>query len=222
MKYYWRVLAYNIGGASPFSGIDSFMTIVAAPLRPHLLTPFQSAHVTRRVTLTWNSSMTATNYSVEVSSDNMFRTTVIDTTVTDTSVQLSIVLQPSTDYFWRVSASNPGGASGYSAVGSFTTGTGVDAIDAPNGIPKVFALYQNYPNPFNPTTTIQYDVPKESHVTITVYDVTGREVATLVNQNQAAGSYSVVFNGSRFASGMYFFRMVAGNYVKTQKMMMVK
>ncbi len=222
MKYYWRVLAYNIGGASPFSGIDSFMTIVAAPLRPHLLTPFQSAHVTRRVTLTWNSSMTATNYSVEVSSDNMFRTTVIDTTVADTSVQLSIVLQPSTDYFWRVSASNPGGTSGYSAVGSFTTGTGVDAIDAPNGIPKVFALYQNYPNPFNPTTTIQYDVPKESHVTITVYDVTGREVATLVNQNQSAGSYSVVFNGSRFASGMYFFRMVAGNYVKTQKMMMVK
>ncbi len=221
-KYYWRVLAYNIGGASSFSGIDSFTTIVASPLRPHLLTPFQAAHVTRRVTLTWNASMTATNYTVEVSSDNTFRNNVVDTTVADTAVQLSIILQPSTDYFWRVSASNPGGTSGYSAVGSFTTGTGVDAIDAPNGIPKVFALRQNYPNPFNPTTTIQYDVPKESHVTITVYDVTGREVATLVNQNQSAGSYSVVFNGARFASGMYFFRMVAGNYVKTQKMMMVK
>jgi alpha-tubulin suppressor-like RCC1 family protein len=221
-KYYWRVLAFNMGGASEFSAIDSFATAIAAPLRPHLLSPFQSAHVTRRVTLTWNASLTATGYSVQVSSDNVFRTTVVDTTVTDTSVQLSVILQPSTDYFWRVAAANAGGISGYSAEGSFTTGTGIDAIDAPNDIPKEFALYQNYPNPFNPATTIQYDVPKESHVTITVYDVTGREVATLVNDNQAAGNYSVVFNGSRFASGMYFFRMVAGNYVKTDKMMMVK
>ncbi len=221
-KYYWKVLAYNQGGASAFSAIDSFATIISAPSRPHLLSPFQSAHVTRRVTLTWNASFTATDYSVQVSSDNAFRTTVVDTTVADTSVQLSIILQPSTGYFWRVASSNPGGMSGYSAVGSFTTGTGILAIEAPNGIPKTFALYQNYPNPFNPTTTIQYDVPKSSHVSIKVYDVTGREVATLVDERQAAGNYSAVFNGSRFASGMYFLRMVAGNYVRTVKMMMVK
>lgn len=221
-KYYWRVLAYNIGGASGFSATDSFTTITAVPPRPHLVAPFQSSHVTRKVALVWNISESATEYHVQLSTDDQFRTTVFDTTLADTSLQLPIILTASTEYYWRVSASNAGGGSAYSVEGNFTTGTGIDAINAPNGVPKEFALYQNYPNPFNPTTMIEYDVPRESQVTIKIYDVTGREVATLVNEREAAGRYSVEFNGSRLASGVYLFRMIAGPYVKVRKMMMVK
>ncbi len=96
--------------------------------------------------------------------------------------------------------------------------TGVKEIN----VVKVFKLYNNYPNPFNPSTIIQYDVPKTSNVLIRVYDVLGREVATLVNGRQIAGSYRFDLNMSKYASGVYFLRMDAGSYVKTQKMMLLK
>jgi hypothetical protein len=76
-------------------------------------------------------------------------------------------------------------------------------------IPHSFSLRQNYPNPFNPTTTITYDVPKASEVTIAVYDVLGRKVATLVNETKSAGEYTISFDGSKLASGVYFYRMAA-------------
>lgn len=98
--------------------------------------------------------------------------------------------------------------------------TGVDK--AGNEIPKEFRLSQNYPNPFNPTTVISYDLPKRSHVLIAVYDVLGREVKTLVNENQQAGSYHVTLDASDLPSGMYFYRIVAGNFIKTRKLVLVK
>jgi Secretion system C-terminal sorting domain len=100
------------------------------------------------------------------------------------------------------------------------TVTGVKNAGA--GIPKVYALYQNYPNPFNPSTVIEYDLPKVSNVTVRVYDVLGREVATLVNGKQSAGSYKLTFNMDRYASGVYFVRLNAGSYTHTQKMMLLK
>ncbi len=90
------------------------------------------------------------------------------------------------------------------------------------GVPKTFALEQNYPNPFNPTTTIGYDLPSASRVSLKVYDVLGREVATLVNARQAAGSYNAAFNAANFASGIYFYRLEAGSFVQTKKMLLVK
>ncbi|MCL4538756.1 MAG: T9SS type A sorting domain-containing protein [Bacteroidetes bacterium] len=229
-KYYWRVRALNIGGTTPFSAADSFTTVTAAPPRPHLLSPFQQASVPRKSTFEWDSSASAISYDLQVSADNEFITIVVDTTVADTCIRLTTILEPGAQYYWRVNATNVGGTSAYSAVGGFTTGTGIDAINEASGIPKEFKLFQNYPNPFNPATVIQYDVPKTSEVTIVVYDVTGREVATLVDAKQAAGRYTVQFNGSKFATGMYFFRLVAspiepmtaGAYVKTLKMMMIK
>ena len=80
-------------------------------------------------------------------------------------------------------------------------------------LPTSYALGQNYPNPFNPTTTIQYDIPasgSQKLVTLKVYDVIGREVATLVNETKVAGSYQVTFNASRIASGVYFYKLTAG------------
>ncbi len=94
------------------------------------------------------------------------------------------------------------------------------------GVPTKFELSQNYPNPFNPTTKINYDLPFDSKVAITLFDMTGREVANIVNTVQTAGSYTVNFNASTLSSGVYFYQISATggtqNFVKTMKMMLVK
>ena len=85
-----------------------------------------------------------------------------------------------------------------------------------------FALEQNYPNPFNPSTVITFDLPERSHVRLTVYDVTGRVVAELFNGERGAGHYSQVWNAGNVASGMYFFRLEAGQFHATRRMMLVR
>ncbi|MEX0720984.1 MAG: T9SS type A sorting domain-containing protein [Balneolaceae bacterium] len=90
------------------------------------------------------------------------------------------------------------------------------------GIPNDFALRQNYPNPFNPTTNIQYDVPEQSHVTLKVYDITGREVAELVNKNHSAGVYTQSWDASSLASGMYIYRITAGDFTAVRKLTLIK
>jgi hypothetical protein len=88
--------------------------------------------------------------------------------------------------------------------------------------PKTFLLEQNYPNPFNPSTTIRYQLPVASEVKLEVYDVLGKKVATLVNERQSAGSYQFVWNASGLSSGTYFYRLQAGGFVETKKMILVK
>ncbi|MFN3562436.1 MAG: T9SS type A sorting domain-containing protein, partial [Chloroherpetonaceae bacterium] len=91
-----------------------------------------------------------------------------------------------------------------------------------NPTPKQFSLAQNYPNPFNPITMIRYELPERADVTLKVYDVLGREVATLVNAAQGQGSYQVPFNAANLASGIYFYRLKAGSFMQTKKMLLVK
>ena len=85
-----------------------------------------------------------------------------------------------------------------------------------------FRLSQNYPNPFNPSTVISYQLPVNGEVTLKVYDILGREVITLVNEEKPAGSYEVEFKGSKYASGVYFYQLKTGNYVNTKKMILIK
>ena len=94
-------------------------------------------------------------------------------------------------------------------------------------IPKEFALYQNYPNPFNPATEIKFDVPKESHVKIVIYDITGKVVKTLVDEVVKPGAYRILWDGTddsgnKVTSGIYFYRMIAGSYVSVKKMVLIK
>ena len=91
-----------------------------------------------------------------------------------------------------------------------------------NNLPKSFELRQNYPNPFNPTTVIRYDLPENAEVSLDVYSVSGQRVATLVNQTQQAGSYTVPFDAGRLASGVYIYQLKAGNFLSTQKMVLMK
>ena len=89
-------------------------------------------------------------------------------------------------------------------------------------LPEKYILYQNYPNPFNPTTTINYSVSKTSFVTIKIFDSLGREVTTLVNQEKTAGNYQISFDASKYATGVYYYRMQAGDFVETKKLVHLK
>jgi len=89
-------------------------------------------------------------------------------------------------------------------------------------IPKDFTLSQNYPNPFNPITKISFSIPSETDVTISIYDIRGRHIKTLVNEEKKAGYYDVNFNASDIASGIYFYKLKAGNFVLTKKMVIIK
>ncbi len=95
-------------------------------------------------------------------------------------------------------------------------------VEVDAGLPRTFELGQNYPNPFNPTTAISYQLPVASEVSLKVYDLLGREVATLVNQRQEAGRYQALFNAASLSSGVYFYRLQAGAFLETKKMMLVK
>jgi hypothetical protein len=85
-----------------------------------------------------------------------------------------------------------------------------------------FQLSQNYPNPFNPNTIIKYSIAKESFVTIKVYDILGKEIATLVDERKLRGNYSMVFNSNNLSSGIYYYRLISGTYSETKKMIVLK
>ena len=85
-----------------------------------------------------------------------------------------------------------------------------------------FQLFQNFPNPFNPSTTINYSVPKQSNVTIVIYDVLGRKISALVNEEKSIGNYTVEFNASFLSSGIYFYQMKVNDFVDTKKMILLR
>jgi hypothetical protein len=261
----------------------------------------------------WETDPNAVCYTLQVATDYDFQNPVICVKgIVDTEYQLQEgILQPNTDYYWRVVANNQYGYA-FSHVWSFTTagstiqditqlmgrvdylvsinllntqqgtmlnnrlqtaitqlsnnhrlqairqmvefnirvwiliysnllseGDGQPLIDYSfmiinfiwNGnapVPIVskpdnaFSLKQNYPNPFNPSTTIEYTVPVNTHVTLKIYDILGKEVATLVDREQISGSYIVIWNASNLSSGVYFYKLIAGNIVQTKRMLLSK
>jgi hypothetical protein len=89
-------------------------------------------------------------------------------------------------------------------------------------MPKAFALSQNYPNPFNPSTKIEFSLPNASSVDLKVFNVLGQEVATLAHGLFTAGSHAVTFDASRLSTGVYLYKLTAGSFVSTKKMLLVK
>ena len=95
-------------------------------------------------------------------------------------------------------------------------------VEVNYNVPKKFELSQNYPNPFNPSTVINFQVPAAGKVTLKVFNILGKEVATLLNKEMNAGSHSVKFNASNLTSGLYFYTLTSGNYTSTKKMVLIK
>ena len=98
----------------------------------------------------------------------------------------------------------------------------ITGVESSREVPAEFVLKQNYPNPFNPTTVVTYQLPAVSNVKLIVYDLLGRPVATLVNERQAAGRHSVKFDAGGLPSGVYFYRLQAGSFVSTKKMILLQ
>lgn len=97
-----------------------------------------------------------------------------------------------------------------------------EEVEVDFGILKEFSLNQNYPNPFNPETKISYHLPTEGRVSLKIFDVLGKEVADLVNEEKSSGAYKVNFDGSKFASGIYYYQLKTGNFIDTKKMILMK
>ncbi len=135
------------------------------------------------------------------------------------------------DYYVMVSIEDSTASGGVVLEGFLATGEIVNyqitldpvSVEQINSaIPQDFALEQNYPNPFNPTTTIKYSIPEVSYVELIVFDILGKEVATLVNEEKPAGNYSVDLYATKFASGIYFYKLQAGTFFQTKKMILIK
>jgi len=115
------------------------------------------------------------------------------------------------------------GTPGNTAVAPEFTGTTVALSGVGgDGLPDAFALSQNYPNPFNPATNVAFDLPVAAHVELVVFNVLGQKVATLIDGDMEAGSHVVEFDGSVVSSGVYFYRLTAGDFSETKKMMLLK
>lgn len=98
----------------------------------------------------------------------------------------------------------------------------ITSVVSGSSLPGTFALYQNYPNPFNPSTRISYSISKPCHVSIIIYDILGRDVCTLVNEEKPTGNYLIDYDGSGMTSGIYFYQMKVADFIETKKMILLK
>jgi len=179
----------------------------------------------------WQEVGNATVYHLQVDSDSQFASVVIDdSTLTSTSYTPQSPLAYSTRYYWRVRAGVPGGTSTsktstfglWSEVWSFIVAVGTATDEDRAGIPTSYTLHGNYPNPFNPTTTIQIDLPETAHVTLAVYDILGHVVLRLESGRVPAGRHRYVVDASRLPSGVYLYRLDAGTFTQSRRMMLLK
>ncbi|MFC2094313.1 T9SS type A sorting domain-containing protein [Bacteroidota bacterium] len=224
--YTYRVRAYSVwGGWSAFTNQVEVLTII-----PVELTSFEGSDIDGNVQLIWSTATETNNLGFNIErcqTSNVKRdkswndigfvqghgttTEPQSYSFTDESILSGI-------YQYRLKQVDYDGSYEYSNV-----------IEVEVGIPTEFSLEQNYPNPFNPTTKIRFSIPVvETHLdaspqtTLTVYDVLGNEVATLVNEEKEAGIYEVEFSATGITSGIYFYRFTAGEYKATKKMIILK
>lgn len=221
VEYYWRVKANNGGNISEYSVPKSFYSSIKAPI---LLSPAMNEDsVSVTPTLEWMPVNGATKYKVLVSISPQFysRYIVVDVDTITTTSFVTHALQETKSHYWKVFSLTDEYDGPSSAFGRFVTGS-LTAIEATNNLPSSFNLAQNYPNPFNPTSIIEFAIPELSHVTLKIFDIKGEQVGELINQELNAGKYKYEFNATELSSGLYFYKIVAGKYSATKKMLLLK
>jgi hypothetical protein len=95
-------------------------------------------------------------------------------------------------------------------------------VNGNNNVPSKYSLSQNYPNPFNPVTSIEFEIPEKTFVSLKITDITGKEVDNLLNEYKEPGKYNVSFDANRFSSGVYFYTIRTANYYNSRKMVLIK
>ncbi len=210
--YRYRVQAYNAGGGSTYSNIAEIFV-------PVELINFSAAAIPGKVTLNWETVTEIDNQGFIIErkssgSAEWSRAGYVDgkgTTTEKTFYSFYDVPSASGHYFYRLKQLDYNGTFEYS-----------NEVDVDYHTPQGFSLSQNYPNPFNPSTSIKFSIPQENTVSIVIYNVLGKEISTLLNEQRPAGTYSITFDASSLPSGLYFYKLSAGKFEQTRKMLLIK
>ena len=215
----WKPNAYLI--RSNGTGRPALLWLRTYFAQPVAVSPVGTTGEPRNARLIWRRPTGALSYRLQVATDSVFASIVVDSTVSDTLAQLP-PLAASTKFYWHVSATIAAGTSPYSVTAGFTTGIQTVSVGDSREIAGNFMLYQNYPNPFNPETRIRYAVPGQGYMTLRVYNLLGAEVATLFAGVRQAGTYVATFDGTGLASGVYICRLSGERGTESKKLILLK
>ena len=215
IAYQYKVEAFNDDGYSPST--DNEGQLIETIIPPSDLTLNNTSG--DQVVLNWiDNSETETKYIIERDDGNGYAEIAqVDadiTTYTDNNLSNGW-------HYYRVKAQNINSESSYSNIAEIFTGP-MEVNQFGDEIPDDFTICQNYPNPFNPATTIRYGIPESANVKVTVYNILGQKILTLVDMMHSAGYYEVSFDGASVNSGIYFYKIEAGDFIQIKKMILLK
>ncbi len=227
--YYWFVeVSFDGSNYIPSKTWRFTVTPGANAVVPRIGSPNDGMLISENnPTLSWFipvQSESTLNYEVEVANNESFDNAKVLSNISD--LQTEMTQLDAGNYFWRVKSSTGSDESSYSDVGTFSI-DGAVSVDNEEQLPTVYSLEQNYPNPFNPETKIKFSLAEAQFVTIKIYNMLGQEVRTLLNEQKNNGNYSVIWNGkdsrgNQLASGTYIYRINAGDFSSTKKMVYLK
>jgi hypothetical protein len=204
---------------------SAFWVNLNVPVIPTPLLPFNnSTNIAQNPYFLWDSNVYANTYRFQIASDSTFEPGVIvfDTVLANTPYTLRLgVLASDTRYYWRLNATNTLGTSEWSTIFKFRVkSVGISNISTE--IPTKYSLLQNYPNPFNPSTKVRFQIPKSGLVKLKVYDVSGKEISSILSEHLSAGTYEFTWNASSLPSGVYFYLMESGDFREVKKAVLLK
>jgi|GEM_PF-4365132 len=221
MKYYWRVKSKNYAGASAFSQVWTFTTVMYSPA------DLSAENLSfRKVKIKWSdNTANEDGFILERKSGSEAGYRLIDTLKENTSEYIDSTVQGGAAYTYRIKSFTKNAVSVYSNEASVSTLTNVTDR---NEIPEEYTLLQNYPNPFNPATVIEYSLPAESRVRIKIYNTVGEVIRIIADDVKSPGYYQEIFNASELSSGIYIYVLDAvslygnKNYKCIRKMILMK
>jgi hypothetical protein len=217
--YYWRVNGANSIGTGNWSATWSF-TVILLPTAPVAITA--TAISPTSFNANWNFVVGATGYYLDVSTLSNFTNFITGFNgkdVFNVTAYAATNLSPNTPHYYRVRAYNLGGTSSNSNTINVTL-VGVTRKEV--GIPLAYELSRNYPNPFNPNTTIKFSIPHSGFVSLRIFNSVGQEISHLVSEYLSAGIYTVRWSAYGFASGVYFYKIITGDFTETKKLILLK
>lgn len=213
-------LAFNdVWGASP----NAYPKLAWEFVKPVFLQApeHEATDIDIRPDFFWEDKPDADTYHLQLSSKNDFSDLIVDSTgITDSPFSMIGHLDDRQTYWWRVRGIKDGYPGAWSDPWSFKTHepTSIEK----QGIPEAFALEQNYPNPFNAKTIISFAISEPAHVDLSVYNLLGERIFTLVHEHRSPGRHEIVFDAEKLSSGLFIYRLQAGDYTRTRKMLLIK
>jgi hypothetical protein len=230
--YYWRVQANGNSGTSPWSQTWRFTTVTPKPvvLAPTLISPPDGATKLDLIQiLTWNQVPLATSYRVQVATASDFGSTLVDRTDLPVGQQILTNLTPATTYYWRAAGMNANGTGPWSPTWNFTTASPSSGVvgATTGGGSSALRLEPNRPNPFSDATTLDFYLPSTAHVTLRLFDLTGRRIAGILDATLEGGSHSVELDMRRselqgLQPGIYAVQLIANGQTTTRMIELVR